>query len=262
MISQLGLLALENARLYETEHEIAQTLQETLIVLPAHVPGIVFSRAYESATSELGNVGGDFVDVFQISDNLVGLALGDVSGKGIDAAVTTSLVRTTLRVLALDGLPPSQAASKTNQMMRRFTETESFVTLWFGILNTLTGQLRYICAGHPPALVMASDGNVSKLSCVNPILGAFDGTSYLENQTVLVRGERLILYSDGVTEARSPVGDFLGEEGLTHAICTMNLLDTSVLSQAIMDMVRDHSQGVLRDDAAILSVEAVELPIS
>lgn len=259
MVSHLGLLALENARLYEAEHEIAETLQEVLVVLPTHVAGIVFSRAYRSATYQPGSVGGDFVDVFQIHDDLVGIALGDVSGKGIGAAVTTSLVRTTLRVHALDGLPPALATAKTNQVMRRFTETESYVTLWFGLLNTKTGLLRYVCAGHPPALILAPDGDIRKLDCIDPILGAFDAASYFESQMILGPGDRLILYSDGVTEARSPLGEFLNEEGLIEAVRILNDQHTSALSQAIMDTILTHSNGVLRDDAAVLSVEAVEL---
>ena len=259
MISQLGWLALENARLFKEEHEIVERLQDTLIILPSHVPGIRFSRAYESATFEIGRVGGDFVDVFEICDDRVGIVLGDVSGKGIEAAVTTSLIRTTIRVHALDGLPPSHVASKTNRMMRRFTDTQSFVTLWLGILDTRTGQLRYVCAGHPPALIVSSDGDISRLDSRDPILGAFDQATFFESQTVLVSGDRLILYSDGVTEARSPRGDFLGEDGLIDAVGRYRDQETSTLSQAIMGDVRDVSEGVLRDDAAILVVEPVSL---
>jgi len=250
-------LSLENARLYQAEHRIAETLQETLVVLPSHVPGIAFSRAYESATSEAGRVGGDFVDVFEVHDHVVGIALGDVSGKGIDAAVTTSLIRTTLRVHAVDGLSPVKVATKTNEVMRRFTETHSFVTLWFGLLNTETGHLRYISAGHPPALVVSRDGDVRRLEGLDPILGAFDEVTYFECHSVLAQGDRLVLYSDGVTEARSPQGDFLNEEGLIEVVRRRSAQNTSALSQAIMDDVRDYSEGMLRDDAAILSVETV-----
>lgn len=259
MISRQGLLALENARLYEIEHEIAQTLQETLVVLPAQVAGIAFSRAYESATSQPGNVGGDFVDVFHVIDDTVCFALGDVSGKGVDAAVITSLIRTTLRVHALDGLSVGQVASKTNRMMLRFTETDSFVTLWFGLLDTKTGALRYICAGHPPALVMASDGSMQQLKGSDTILGAFDHATYCENVAFLSPGDRLILYTDGAIEARSPEGDFLNEEGLVEVIRNLNDLGASDLSQGIMDAVRAHSHGVLQDDVAILTVEGLEL---
>jgi serine phosphatase RsbU (regulator of sigma subunit) len=150
-------------------------------------------------------------------------------------------------------------AAKTNQVMQRFTETESYVTLWFGLLNAETGQLRYISAGHPPAMVMSIHGEVRQIEGRNPILGAFENATFFECQTILVDGDRLILYSDGVTEARSPLGTFLGEEGLTQSLRMHSRSHTSTLSQAIMDDVRRHSDGLLRDDAAILTVEAVAL---
>lgn len=252
-------LALSNSRLYATEHDIAETLQETLVVLPKSVAGVAFSRAYESATYMSGRVGGDFVDIFEVHGHLVGITLGDVSGKGIDAAVTTSLVRTTLRVHALDGLPPAVVASKANQVMRRFSETESFVTVWFGLLDTKSGHLRYICAGHPPALVVGADGAAETLACRDPILGAFEDVSFYECQTVLTRGDRLILYTDGITEARNPNGDFFEMAGLQDVVKRHASMSTAALSQAVLDAVVEFSQGELRDDAAVLTVEPVKL---
>lgn len=252
-------VALENAQTYLSEHMIAETLQETLVVLPTHVHGVSFSRAYESATFESGRVGGDFVDIFPVRDHIVGITLGDVSGKGLDAAVTTSTIRTTLRVHALDGLTVAEIAAKANQVMRRFSEIESFVTLWFGLLDTRTGLLRYVCAGHPPAFVMSAEGATRELPCLDPILGAFDEAKFLESQTLLVRGDRMIVYSDGATEARTPAGDFLDTEGLI-ALCERHrAAPTPELSQLIMHDVVAFSEGMLRDDAAILAVELVEL---
>lgn len=252
-------VVLDNARKYETEHNIAETLQETLVVLPRHVPNVAYSRAYESATYQSGRVGGDFVDLFEVRPHLVAISLGDVSGKGIDAAVTTSLVRTTLRVHAIDGLPPVGIVSKANEVVRRLTEVEAFVTLWFGLLNTRNGHLRYICAGHPPALVLGPDGGVQQLDCRDPLLGAFDETTYMEHHAVIGRGERLVLYSDGATEARSADGEFLHESGLHRIVAGNSYSKTSRLASQIMRDVLDFSAGVLRDDAAILVVEPTRL---
>lgn len=255
---QLGV-GLENARLYESEHNIAETLQETLVVLPTHVPGIAFSRSYESATFQTGRVGGDFVDVFEVHGHLIGITLGDVSGKGIDAAVTTSLVRMTLRVHAIDGLLPAQVAAKANQVLRRFTATESFVTVWFGLLNTRTGLLRFLSAGHPPALVIDADGEVEELECQNPMIGGYDEAKFYDCQVFLRPGERLVLYSDGVTEARSPSGHFLDAAGLLESVKRHKDVPTVEMADAIMADVLRFSARVLRDDAAILTVEPVKL---
>lgn len=251
--AEIGVV-LENARLYECEHGIAETLQETLIVMPSHVPGIEFSRSYETATLEAGRVGGDFVDVFEAQPNIVGLSLGDVSGKGIDAAVTTSLIRNTLRVHALDGLPAADVVHKANTVMRRFIEVDSFVTLWFGLLDTRTGELRYVCAGHPPALVVSPGGAIRELRWQDPFLGAFRAATFTEFECVLHRGERLVLYSDGIIEARAPSGEFLGEEGLHDLVRRFAKQPTSAASRLIMDEVIAFSEGVLRDDAALLVI--------
>lgn len=255
---EIGAL-LENTRLFALERDVAETLQETLIVIPSHVPGVEFSRSYQSATYEKGRVGGDFVDVFHVQGPFVGLSLGDVSGKGIAAAVTTSLIRTTMRVHALDGLPPAEVAMKTNAVMRHFTDTSSFVTLWFGLLNTKTGHLQYISAGHPPAIVLSASGDISELSTGGPILGAFDDAEYFECQSVLAEGDRLVLYSDGVTEARGPHGDFLQEAGLFDVLRCHSDETTDALASSVMSDVISYSAGVLRDDAAVLVVEAAEL---
>jgi len=229
------------------------------VVLPTSVEGVKFSRCYHSATTEKGRVGGDFIDVFEVDGPKVGISLGDVSGKGIDAAVTTSLVRTTLRVHALDGQPPARVADKANAVMRKFTETDAYVTLWFGLLNTKTGLLRYISAGHPPALVMSASGEIRLLECPDPILGAFDDACFSERRTVLASGDRLVLYSDGVTEARAPSGGFLGEDGVLGVVGRHDGEDTLGLSEAIMNDVVAFSEGLLRDDVAVLAVEPVKL---
>ncbi|MHB9003557.1 MAG: SpoIIE family protein phosphatase [Coriobacteriia bacterium] len=261
-ISSQAAVAIESARLYEVEHGIAQTLQETLVVLPGSVEGVTYSSAYECATGEKSRVGGDFVDVFAVGDDVVGITLGDVSGKGIDAAVTTALIRTTLRVHALDGMSPSQACARTNEMMRRFTELESYVTLWFGLLNTRTGQLRYVCAGHPPALLISVNGDIDELESRDPIMGAFDAATFHEWHSVMLQGDRLVLYSDGAIEVKSPQGVFLGMEGWLETVVACHEQPTKDLAPCLMSDVVEYADGVLRDDVAILVVQApdVEMP--
>ena len=254
-------VALENARLYEAEHGIAETLQETLVVVPSHIPGVAFSRAYESATAELGRVGGDFVDIFEIHGNNVGIVVGDVSGKGIDAAVITSLVRNTVRAHAVDGAATGEICRKTNTVMRRFTEVDAYVTMFLGLLNTKTGLLRYVSAGHPPGILCADTVDCQQLmGAKDPILGAFDEVTFHESQTVMRNGEKLVLYTDGVTEARSPgVGGFYRAEGLERSLCANAHADATQLAQVLMDDVLLFSDGVLRDDAAILVVEPTRI---
>ncbi len=248
--------AIDNARLFEAEHTIAETLQDTLVVLPPALPGVEFSSAYETATAEAGRVGGDFVDLFEVNDRSVGVVIGDVSGKGLDAAVITSLVRNTIRAHALDGMDPAAVCVKTNTVIGRFTDSEAFVTLFFGLLDAGTGELRYVSAGHPPALLASPDGSTQELRDVCPIVGVLDSAEYVTAEVVLGPGSRLVLYTDGVTEARSPIGGaFLGQEGLVEALAARAGLATAELADALMSDVLAYSRGVLRDDAALLVVE-------
>ncbi|MGV8084406.1 MAG: GAF domain-containing SpoIIE family protein phosphatase [Coriobacteriia bacterium] len=251
---EIGVV-LENARLYQVEHSIAETLQETLVVLPATVEGIDFARAYESATYESGYVGGDFVDVFEVDEDVVGIVVGDVSGKGISAAVVTSLVRNTLRVHSIDGLSAAEVVSKTNRVVKRFIEPFSFVTVWFGLLNKKTSELQYVGAGHPPALVLAADEQIRELPSSSSLVGAFANAKFTEQTTRLEPGERLVLYSDGVIEARTAGGVFLGELGLRGLLERHCKESTSTLARSLMAEVMAFSSGVLRDDAALLVVE-------
>lgn len=253
--AEVGVV-LENAALYETEHNIAETLQETLVVLPSRVPGVSYARSYESATTERGRVGGDFVDVFPVAAHRVGISLGDVSGKGVDAAVITSLVRTALRVHAIDGLPAVDVVAKANDVVRNFTPHDSFVTLWFGILNTRSGDLSYVCAGHPPALVVTEEGDVRELPGRNPFIGAFTNIRFTETRHRLSHGDRLVLYSDGVIEARSRHGGLFTEDRLRSLLRRLRGCSPHAMSRRVLDEVLSFSKGVLRDDAAVLVVEA------
>lgn len=255
LASSLGL-AMANAELYQSERRIAETLQETLVVLPHRVPGVEFSHAYKAATHELGRVGGDFVDLFEVRCDFIGIVIGDVAGSGIDAAVITSLVRNTIRAYAIDGLSPSAAVEKSNNVMKRFTDLDAYVTLFFGMLSTRTGLFHYVSAGHPPALVLSSKAAIEELAGRNPIMGAFENTKFHEAQTVLAPGDRLVLYTDGVTEARAPdAGGFLGVGGFEQLLQIHTGQATRKLADTLMKDVVEFSKGVLRDDAAILVVE-------
>jgi GAF domain-containing protein len=258
-VAYLLSAAMESSRIYQTEHVIAETLQEMLVAVPASVPGLVFSRAYQSATAEAGRVGGDFLDVFEIREGLAGVTIGDVSGKGVAAAALTSLVRNAIRAYALEGLGASEICERTNAVLRRFTETETYVTLFFALICTQTGLVRYVSAGHQPAILLRPDGTCEEFAGARcPILGAFDDTPVFEAQAVLGNGDRLILYTDGVTEARAPGGTgFWRIDGLKASLERHSSAAAENLADLVIADVLQHSNGVLRDDAALLVVEPV-----
>jgi sigma-B regulation protein RsbU (phosphoserine phosphatase) len=249
-------LAIENARLYETERDIADRLQEALISLPAEVGGLEFAHAYHSAT-EAVRVGGDFYDLFEMSPHHVGITIGDVAGKGLDAAVLTSLIRNTIRAHATEtGRTPSQVLALTNEVVHNATGPESFATVFFGVLDRRDGRLTYSNAGHTTAALVCEDGGVEQWPGNGTVLGAFAGMEFGESDVHLGVGDLLFLYTDGVTEARRD-GALYGEQRLFDLLASTRGSARDVVSDVVGDVV-SYSQGTLRDDLAILAIRPTE----
>jgi GAF domain-containing protein len=246
-------LAIENARLYEKEHLIADRLQEALLSLPADVPGVDFAYSYHSAT-EAARVGGDFYDIFELSHDHVGLLIGDVAGKGLDASVLTSMVKNTIRAHANErGKTARQVLSLTNDVVFKATPTDAFVTVFFGILDCRDGRLVYGNAGHTTAAVVRAGGEVTGLPVTGPILGAFEDIPFEEAETLLSPDDLLFLYTDGMTEARRE-REFYGEERLFEFLHTLRKRSVQeALDETIADVL-DFTGGRLRDDLATLVI--------
>jgi len=253
--SKLGAsvsLALENARLYQAKRNIADTLQEALLIMPGNLPGVDFAHLYRSAT-ESARVGGDFYDLFEIDENRVGIVMGDISGKGLEAATLTSLVKSTIRIYAYDDYSPASVMKKVNDVVRKFCPLYSFVTAFFCILDVKTGRLTYCNAGHPPAYVKQQASGLQFLATCSPIIGAFPEFDYVAGETVLEKGDALILYTDGITEARCDDG-FFGDERLVELIDKLTYFEVKDIPEAIFDEVIKFTGGPLTDDIALLSI--------
>lgn len=249
-------LALENARLYETEHDIADRLQGALLALPDAVPGIEFAHAYHSAT-DTARVGGDFYDLFEIDHNHVALVIGDVAGKGLEAAVLTSMVKNTLRAHANErGKTVAQILELTNDVIYKATPSEAFVTVFIGILDCRDGRLYYANAGHTAAALVEARGSARSLSVTGPLLGALPSVRYGMAESALGIDDALFLYTDGLTEARR-AGQLYGEHRLFEFLASGHGGSAGALVQAVIDEVMEFSGRRLRDDLAILAVRRV-----
>lgn len=246
-------MALNNARLYENEHYIADRLQEALLELPDEIDGLEFAHAYHSA-SEAARVGGDFYDIFELDEDHVGVTIGDVAGKGLDAAVLTSLAKNTIRAHASEsGKTPARILALANSLAFRATDSETFVTLFFGILDCRDGRLVYANAGHPAPLIMGTRPQPGALTTTGPPLGALRDAEFAEREALLNIGDVLFLYTDGLTEARSP-GGMYGDERLLHLLSGAHAdTATEVVQRAIADVLQ-FTQGALNDDLAILAM--------
>lgn len=251
---ELQALALENSRLYAAEHRIAETLQEAILAMPRDVPSVDYFMRYVSAT-EHARVGGDFYDLFQIDDHSVGVVVGDVSGKGLEAASLSAMVRTVIRVAALDHRTPAAVMAKTNSVIERFTESETFVTVFFATLDTRTGRLYFVGAGHPPVMIRRVTGATEVIQSSSPLIGAFSEMDYLDDAVVLEPGDTLFLYTDGLTEARSPGRDFYGEERLVEVLSRIvDDLGPESVVDAVFNDVTLFAGSQPSDDMALVAI--------
>jgi GAF domain-containing protein len=254
-VERLGVtvsLAMENERLYAQEHRIAGTLQQSMLWVPEELEGVELGHKYESATEE-ALVGGDFYDIFEVDERRVALVIGDVSGKGLEASAMTSLAKDSIRAHIVDGLAPGDVLAKTSEVVFRFSGPETFVTGFAGLLDRRTGALEYSMAGHPPPIIVSPGAEARSLPPGDPLLGAFRGTGYETRRAEVAQGDTLIMYTDGLIEARSD-GVLFGEDRLRESAAKVADRDVDAVCEDIFAEIRAFAGGQLRDDAAIVAV--------
>lgn len=238
--------------LYEAQRNIAETLQTSLLAIAERIEGVEFGHLYRSAT-EAAQVGGDFYDIFEIEHGKIGVIVGDVSGKGIEAASLTTVVKNTIKAHAYEEGTPAVIMAKTNDLVRRVAPAGNFITVFFGMLDTETGRLSYCSAGHPPAIIKREKGGVDLLDKHSPVIGAFSGFHYRTAKERLGKGDTLIAYTDGIIEARCD-GGFYGQERLVEFVKNLESIPAKEIPEAILNDVIRCIDGRLSDDAAILAV--------
>jgi PAS domain S-box-containing protein len=249
-------LAIDNARLYTERSRIAHTLQVKLLPerLP-DIPGAVLAARYRAA-GELNEVGGDFYDVFPRSSDEWAMVVGDVSGKGAEAAAITALARYTLRAGALDDDEPAKALRRLNTAMLALDDTSQFATAVVAYVAGADGDqmwVRLSLAGHPPAAVVRRDGRVETIGAFGTMLGLRDDPAFHATELALDRGDVLLLYTDGVTEA-GPRADPFGERGLVELLRTLAGAAPHDVVDAVEHAVVDAQEGEPRDDVALLAL--------
>jgi GAF domain-containing protein len=245
-------LAVENAELYQTEHEIAETLQAGLRPRLDRVVGIDAGASYMSAPG-VGRLGGDFFDVFAVSDDRVAFMIGDVSGKGIMAATTTATVRGAARALAYRDSEPVPVLSGLNETLSHRGVDAGFVTLLYGTLDISSGLVRLGVAGHPVPWLSGRDEQPDLSHVVDPPLGLFPDRTYHAAEVRLVRGETLVMYTDGLLDARSDGVPF-GEDGVRRVLADDRRRTVDDVAAALTNAAVEHAGGRLVDDVAVLAL--------
>jgi serine phosphatase RsbU (regulator of sigma subunit) len=248
-------MAIDNARLYTERSRIAHTLQVKL--LPERLPEIprALMAARYRAAGELNEVGGDFYDVFQRSPTEWAIVVGDVSGKGAEAAAVTALARYTLRAAALEDAPPSDALQRLNTAML-YDETSQFATVVMAYLSAGPDgsiDLRLALAGHPAPAVVRRDGSVEMVGRYGTIAGLGPDIAVHDVDVRLEADEVLLLYTDGVTEA-GPRRTPFGEAGLVSVLSGMGSPTPQAVVDAVERAVVAAQPGDPRDDIALLAI--------
>ncbi|MFJ3908159.1 PP2C family protein-serine/threonine phosphatase [Streptomyces vinaceus] len=256
-LSALRTVAAERERRADAER-LARTLQRTLLppALPT-VPGLHAAAAYHTASVD--EVGGDFYDLFPLDDGRWAFFLGDVCGKGADAASLTSLTRYTLRAAAIYDPDPCTALANLDTVLKGEHQGDNprFYTAVFGVLDAESdGSFTVTLAGggHPPTLAVRADGTVESVSTTGgQLIGLLPNPQFVQATTRLAPGDALLLYTDGLIEARTADGSMLGEEGLARHLSTHAARGADSLLATVHKLFTDLGTGV-SDDTALLAL--------
>lgn len=249
-------LAIDTASLYGKEHHVASILQSSILPerLPP-VPGLRTASFYLPAGAE-ADIGGDYYDLFTTRDGRIVVAIGDVCGKGVLAATKTSMIKYALRGLLSAGASPGEALAELNHLVAMSGDPSDIVTAWVGVIDLEEHRLVFANAGHPPGLLWCpSPGAFTRLAPTGPLLGAVAGVTYDDRTVGFEINDVLLLYTDGVTEARRQSRLF-GEGRVRRALRRARGAQQTV--DMLLTAVNEFSNGPLRDDAAALAVQFVD----
>ncbi len=242
-------LGIDHARVYEREHRIAETLQRSLLPerMP-HLPGLAVAARYLPAAAE-AEVGGDWYDVIPMPGGSIGLVMGDVAGKGLAAASMVGQLRSALRAYALEGHAPAQAIEQLNRLVWTELGESQMATLLFVVLDPADGTLRWVNAGHLPALLAVEDGPSRFLEGARNVpLGVMPFPSFAEQSVTLDPGATVVLYTDGLVERP---GDHIdnGLERLATAVRDAPTAPGDLCDHLLASLV---PEGGAPDDVALL----------
>ncbi|MCU1590014.1 MAG: protein serine phosphatase with GAF(s) sensor(s) [Frankiales bacterium] len=254
-LARRAALAVDNARLYEERSSIAKALQASLLPpnLPT-APGLEFGGRY-AAAGEGNEVGGDFYDVFSMPTGGWGIAIGDVCGKGAEAAAITGMARDVLRLLVRDGAAPPRALQRLNESILELDERGRFCTAALGIVEPGPEGLRVrlSSAGHPPPVLVDASGDARFVGRSGTLLGVVPDVELSEDELLLSPGETLVFYTDGVTERRSGA-DMFGESRLLECVRAAAGRSADLIAGHLESDVRRFGAGPSRDDLAVLVI--------
>ncbi|MEI6986278.1 MAG: SpoIIE family protein phosphatase [Rhodospirillaceae bacterium] len=238
------------------ELDIARTMQQS--ILPTRFPDTdevkLFARMLPAK-----DVGGDFYDFFWLAPGLLGVVIADVSGKGVAAALFMAVARTLIRATAMSSDGPGACFRLVNNLLAEDNDTSMFVTVFYGVLDTATGELIYASAGHCPPCIVSPEGLVATLPGTGGMaLGVIEDTAFAEKTVILQPGATLLLFTDGVSEAVDPADNEFTEARLRTVLAGGHLLDMTAFVNTVVDAVDAFAAGAPQaDDLTCLALRIV-----
>jgi|GEM_PF-1377782 len=251
------------SRAAERDRHIADVLQRTVMPTQALIQpdGYSIAARYQPALTE-AEVCGDFCDIFELGDARIGIAIGDVVGKGLLGAVRVTAARNAIRCYAYLGNSPASVMSLVNEALCRDITTENdMLTAFFAVLDINTGKLSYSNAGHEPPLVRHSDGRFESLTTGGPMFIGMGSQTYVDDYVDLGVGDIFVMVTDGITEARNiGYAEQFGAEGITVSIAKNVCTSADQIAENLLEDASSFVNGSLRDDAAIVVIKVLSEP--
>ncbi|NLC57781.1 MAG: SpoIIE family protein phosphatase [Armatimonadetes bacterium] len=239
---------------YQREHRIAASFQNALLLKEhAQVPGYAVGGLYRPALRGEADVGGDFYNLFPLGEHQTGLVVGDVGGKGLEAAVVAAQVQYVLMTLAFAGHSPGEALTIARRIVSA-DDPDQIITVFLGILSRAGGRLEWASAGHEPALLLhADEERVELLGAGGPPLFGINFGPYPTQTAVLAPGDSLLLYTDGLPEAHAgPDSELLGEEQIAALLLAHHREPPEAVVEAMYQAAEAQAGGRPHDDIALL----------
>jgi sigma-B regulation protein RsbU (phosphoserine phosphatase) len=231
------------------EFEEARLIQRGL--LPTTTPQLAGLRL-ASSWQPANGVGGDCFDMLTFGAGAMGVYIADVAGKGVPAALLMSNLQAAVRAFAQEGAAPGSVCTSVNRLLCRNMASGRFVTFCYARIDVAAGKLTYANAGHNPPLLIRANGAIDKLSPGGTVLGVFAESTYEQGDFALRAGDRLILYTDGITEGRDAAGDEFGEDGLAASASLHRALGADDMLAAMLKDIEAFNGGAYEDDATLI----------
>lgn len=242
----------EHGQLVDIKSDLALAAEIQLAILPQDFPpfdDLKDTVDVYASMKPAKDVGGDFYDITRIDEDHIGLTMADVSGKGVPAAMFMAVSHTLLRLAGKKKLKPEEVIIESNNVLAAESFDNMFVTLFYAIMNVRTGEMQYVNAGHNPPYILHKDGTLETLpTSKNICLGVLEDYTYTSDSLTLQKGDCLVTFTDGVTEACSTSNELYGESRLEALLPTLAGQSARSILDNVVNAVHAHAEGAEQSD--------------